>query len=97
MKFTTKDRDQDTHGSNCAVTYKGAWWYTACHGSNLNGAFLNGKHKSYANGVNWSMWKRVTKNNRDEISREIIISSRPIVDQKSATDLKYRGNRGLLE
>ena len=58
MKFTTKDRDQDTAGNqNCAVTYKGAWWYSACHGANLNGAFLNGKHKSYANGVNWSMWK----------------------------------------
>ena len=35
--FSTSDNDNDGHGSNCAANYKGAWWYTACHQSNLNG------------------------------------------------------------
>ena len=33
MKFTTYDVDNDLwgDGGNCAVSYTGGWWYTACH------------------------------------------------------------------
>ncbi|XP_067131676.1 techylectin-5A-like [Centruroides vittatus] len=57
MKFSTKDRDNDIAEGNCAESYKGAWWYSNCHSSNLNGLYLNGHHKSYANGVIWKEWK----------------------------------------
>lgn len=57
-QFTTKDvsHDQVDRSNNCAMQYKGAWWYTSCHASNLNGLYLNGAHESYADGVNWRTW-----------------------------------------
>ncbi|XP_035826392.1 fibrinogen C domain-containing protein 1-like [Aplysia californica] len=36
-QFSTKDRDNDSWGDNCAKTYHGAWWYKSCHHVNLNG------------------------------------------------------------
>ena len=57
VKFTTKDQDNDHAGGNCAVSFKGAWWYRACHALNLNGQYLSGQHGTYADGVNWDAWK----------------------------------------
>jgi len=57
MKFSTRDRDNDVHSGNCATQFHGAWWYIKCHGSNLNGKYLNGTYTSYATGIDWSSWK----------------------------------------
>ena len=54
MQFSTKDRGAS---SGCALSLHGAWWYIGCHLSNLNGKYLNGPHKSYADGVNWHHFK----------------------------------------
>ncbi|KAJ6649378.1 Ficolin-1 [Pseudolycoriella hygida] len=41
--FTTKDSDNDVHSYNCAESMKGAWWYTNCYWSNLNGVWMSQK------------------------------------------------------
>ena len=56
-KFSTRDRDNDVWSKHCAVVFKGAWWYSACHSANLNGLYLFGPHTSDGNGVNWRNWR----------------------------------------
>ncbi|XP_071492964.1 microfibril-associated glycoprotein 4-like [Diadema antillarum] len=53
-QFSTYDADHDGWGGNCAYSYHGAWWYTSCHSSNLNGYYINGGTTSgYANAAVW--------------------------------------------
>ena len=56
QSFSTKDQDNDKI-LNCAVPYKGAWWYNAWPSSNLNGLYHHGHHSSGADGVNWHTWR----------------------------------------
>jgi hypothetical protein len=59
QRFTTFDADNDLwSGGNCAVTYKGGWWYRGCHGANLNGRYEGpGKVSSFATGIVWNPWR----------------------------------------
>ena len=56
--FSTKDQENDSDTSrNCAVTFKGAWWYRYCYYSNLNGIYHHGKYTGN-DGVKWHKWTR---------------------------------------
>ncbi|XP_052079172.1 uncharacterized protein LOC127717536 [Mytilus californianus] len=57
MMFSTIDRDNDRTDVSCATTFKGGWWYNACHRANLNGEYLGGLHNSYADGIEWIDWR----------------------------------------
>ena len=57
MAFTTKDKDNDGGSDvNCAVLYTGAWWYNACHNSNLNGNY-HGREKNDYKRVMWATFR----------------------------------------
>jgi len=54
MFFSTLDVDHDLSlDEDCASLSHGAWWYNACHQSNLNGQYNN---TASGQGVNWSSW-----------------------------------------
>jgi ficolin len=53
QKFYAHNKDFDLHRRHCAQLFKRRWWYEMCHNSNLNGLYLEGNHKSFADGVNW--------------------------------------------
>ena len=56
--FSTKDKDNDARSNkHCAVKFKGAWWYNACHEANLNGLYHVGNDTGFAIGVTWFHWK----------------------------------------
>ncbi|XP_039963173.1 fibrinogen C domain-containing protein 1-like [Bactrocera tryoni] len=49
MKFTTRDQDNDLRShKNCAVHFKGAWWFKSCYDSHLNG-----EYGQTSTGVEW--------------------------------------------
>ena len=64
MAFSTTDNDNDISSANCAEKYMGAWWYTKCHSSNLNGYNYNRGDlpetpEFYAKGIIWKNHENV--------------------------------------
>ena len=58
MKFTTKDRDNDKSGGNCAKSGHGSdtggWWYNVCSHIHINHQY-NHKYSIYLNGKSYPL------------------------------------------
>ncbi|XP_060075899.1 techylectin-5A-like [Ylistrum balloti] len=58
VRFSTYDTDNDLRPfDNCAMHYRGGWWYNDCFDSNLNGRYYQkGFHNNYfrQNGIHWN-------------------------------------------
>ncbi|KAE8285319.1 Tenascin [Larimichthys crocea] len=52
--FSTYDNDNDIAVTNCALSYKGAFWYKNCHRVNLMGKYGDSSHSK---GINWFHWR----------------------------------------
>jgi hypothetical protein len=58
MAFSTKDRDNDQYSDSCSRGRNGAWWYSKCGASNLNGYYYNGTYSpGDESGIIWFHWK----------------------------------------
>ena len=56
--FTTYDQDHDKRGDNCAVSFRGGWWYKGCHRVHLNGEYLGeGESNPDYKGISWDYAK----------------------------------------
>ncbi|XP_012937330.2 fibrinogen C domain-containing protein 1-like [Aplysia californica] len=47
--FSTKNRDNDSWGKNCASVFYGGWWFRSCHHVNFNGLWAS----SASTGLRW--------------------------------------------
>ena len=57
MSFTTKDRDNDENGRNCAEIRRGAWWYKSCVYSDLNSNYGDNSYTWYWSNLKGSEMK----------------------------------------
>ena len=56
MRFSTKDKDHDTHQDwHCVQAHRGGWWFSACYSSHLNGPYIPGCNTNDLNGIIWCM------------------------------------------
>ncbi|CAF1509837.1 unnamed protein product [Rotaria sp. Silwood1] len=60
IPFSTYDHDFDNlFYDNCALTYHGAWWFTNCFQSHLNGAYIRSPlalQNTARNGLHWNTY-----------------------------------------
>jgi ficolin len=58
--FSTYDRDYDNlFYDNCALIYHGAWWFTNCFQSHLNGVYIRSPfalQNTARNGLHWNTY-----------------------------------------
>uniref|UniRef100_A0A182MPS8 Fibrinogen C-terminal domain-containing protein n=1 Tax=Anopheles culicifacies TaxID=139723 RepID=A0A182MPS8_9DIPT len=74
--FSAYDLDLDNSESNCAVSRRGAWWYTDCGDSNLNGLYLKGPSGG-TTGMFWATFRG--ENYSLKRSRMMVRRKQPVI------------------
>ncbi|XP_065088767.1 fibrinogen-like protein 1 [Ochlerotatus camptorhynchus] len=94
--FSTFDQDHDTNEqNNCAVKYHGAWWYKACHSSNLNGKYLRGNTTEFGSGMNWETFHGMSYALKS--STMMIRRRRDMIPEETFQDFFLYEDRSRLE
>lgn len=58
MKFSTPDQDNGLLGFyNCAISWRGGWWFEKCSWANPNGPLADREQIGGARFVMWYHWK----------------------------------------
>jgi len=68
QQFSTRDRDNDITGNNCAQRWGGAWWFKSCYKSHLNGHYQSSSGV-FQYGVDWSTFTRYLKFSEMKVRR----------------------------
>uniref|UniRef100_A0A182WQP4 Fibrinogen C-terminal domain-containing protein n=1 Tax=Anopheles minimus TaxID=112268 RepID=A0A182WQP4_9DIPT len=79
--FSAYDLDLDSSVSNCAVSNRGAWWYTDCGQSNLNGLYLKG----LSGGTTGMFWETFRGANYSLKNSRMMIQRKPVPTTTDAT------------
>jgi hypothetical protein len=58
MAFTTRDRDNDNYGTNCADEYSMGWWHNVCHAASPTGVYRADGGDYQGKAMYWHTWRR---------------------------------------
>ncbi|XP_020617221.1 tenascin-R-like [Orbicella faveolata] len=84
MMFSTKEQDNDFHGSEfCAQRFTAAWWYNKCHYSHLNGQYGDSAH---GKGINWKTWR-----GHEYSLKESVMKVKPLRERDWSYELIFSG------
>ncbi|XP_069103244.1 ryncolin-1-like [Argopecten irradians] len=56
QQFSTYDNENDVWVGNCAVDYRGAWWYGGCSHTNLNGPYVQDTGDTHLSMYWWQLY-----------------------------------------
>uniref|UniRef100_A0A182WQP3 Fibrinogen C-terminal domain-containing protein n=1 Tax=Anopheles minimus TaxID=112268 RepID=A0A182WQP3_9DIPT len=79
--FSAYDLDLDNSESNCAVSNRGAWWYTDCGNSNMNGLYLKG----VSGGTTGMFWKTFRGENYSLKKSRMMVRRKPAATTTTTT------------
>lgn len=71
--FSTYDHDNDIAVTNCALSYKGAFWYKNCHRVNIMGRYGDNSHSKVGHLSEEFSSKQYTLQNQQDSAHSTVI------------------------
>lgn len=76
--FSTYDKDTDSAITNCALSYKGAFWYKNCHRVNLMGRYGDNNHSQVSS---------LTSLGKQDVHKERTLEVENVLSSKTVRNL----------